>query len=265
MEKELFEQNILDYRVLLAKYGCAIGSFICSALATAVIFDETRAKTFAIILFAGAIIFATFSCIVHKYKNYKEYKKVQVAANKQKITYIFVDGNAIRTVLVPYILNNIPNPKFGICHGTRNGTEQQSFIGEFKLHDKIVDVLGTEISDTATNYPNTIEWDFHEVKDEWLGSVDFIYSNSFDHSYKPNECLDTWMSCLTKDGILMLEWTDCDINPREMDPTGGTVEEYKRMITAKYQLVDILENNVAEDSGKDYKGKRKFFIIKNGK
>jgi len=202
---------------------------------------------------------------VHKYKNYEEYKRIQVAANKQKITHIFADGNAIRKVLVPFILNEIDNPKFGLCHGTRNGTEQQSFIEGFKTYDKTIDILGTEISDTASNYLNTIEWDFHDVKDEWLNSVDFIYSNSFDHSYKPKECLDIWMKCLTDNGFVIIEWTDCDVNPRAMDPTGGTVEEYKTMITSKYNLFDVLENDSTKDTGKDYKGKRLFFIVKNVK
>jgi hypothetical protein len=200
---------------------------------------------------------------VHKYKNYEEYKKIQVMANKQKIKSVFADGNAIKKVLVPYILSVIDSPKFGICHGTRNGTEQQSFITGFMDNNLTVDILGTEISDTAKNYPNTIEWDFHEVKDEWINSVDFIYSNSFDHSYKPKECLDSWMSCLSPNGIAIIEWTDCDINPRPMDPTGGTVDEYKVMINDKYDLVDVLENDPSADSGKDYKGKRFFFIVKN--
>ncbi|MBK6621188.1 MAG: hypothetical protein IPG32_10020 [Saprospirales bacterium] len=47
------------------------------------------------------------------------------------------------------------------------------------------EVIGTEISDSASKFSHTIEWDFHEVKPEWIGRADFIYSNSFDHSYDP--------------------------------------------------------------------------------
>jgi hypothetical protein len=32
---------------------------------------------------------------------------------------------------------------------------------------------------TATQFPHTIQWD-PEVKPEWIGKADFIYSNSFD-------------------------------------------------------------------------------------
>ena len=36
-------------------------------------------------------------------------------------------------------------------------------------------MIDTEISETAEQFPNTIQWDFHKVKPEWLSSVDFIY------------------------------------------------------------------------------------------
>ena len=39
-----------------------------------------------------------------------------------------------------------------------------------------------------------IEWDFNNVKDEWVNNTDFIFSNSFDHTDKQEECLDAWMS-----------------------------------------------------------------------
>ena len=201
---------------------------------------------------------------VHKYKNYEEYKKIQVMANKQKIKSVFADGNAIKKVLVPYILSVIDSPKFGICHGTRNGTEQQSFITGFMDNNLTVDILGTEISDTAKNYPNTIEWDFHEVKDEWINSVDFIYSNSFDHSYKPKECLDSWMSCLNDKGLCFIEWTeDANGNSRPMDPFAASFDEYKELIQEKYELVEVLENEPNKDEGQDYQGQRFYFVIRN--
>ena len=56
--------------------------------------------------------------------------------------------------------------------------------------------LGTGVSDLATQFPHTIQWDFHDVEPEWLDSADVIYSNSFDHSYAPQRCLDAWMPYL---------------------------------------------------------------------
>ena len=67
--------------------------------------------------------------------------------------------------------------------------------------------MGTEISDNANEYDNTIEWDFHNVKKEWIASVDFIYSNALDHSYDPNKCLNAWMSCIREDGLCIIEHT----------------------------------------------------------
>ena len=125
-----------------------------------------------------------------------------------------------------------------------------------------VDMLGTEISDTAKDFPNTIEWDFHEVKEEWLGNVDFIYSNALDHSYKPEECLQAWMSCLKQDGVCIIEWTSGHQNSRPMDPFGATLDEYKKM-AEKYHLDCVLRNDVDKDDGKNFKGERYFLIIRN--
>jgi len=98
-----------------------------------------------------------------------------------------------------YIRNLIVSPIFGICHGTRRGKEQEWYAKYLDCN-----VIGTEISDTAEQFPNTIQWDFHMVKPEWRNSVDFIYSNSFDHSYNPEEGLTSWMSCLKREGYALL-------------------------------------------------------------
>ena len=70
-----------------------------------------------------------------------------------------------------------------------------------------IEVIGTEISEVADRFEHVIRWDFHEVKDEWVDAVDFIYSNSWDHSYDPKRLLTAWMSCLRKGGRLFLHWT----------------------------------------------------------
>ena len=90
-------------------------------------------------------------------------------------------------------------PQRGICHGTRNGSEQKSFSKYLGIP-----VLGTDISETAHMFPNTIQWDFHNVKDEWINNIDFIYSNSLDHSYDPIHCLRQWFKCLKPGGICIL-------------------------------------------------------------
>jgi SAM-dependent methyltransferase len=134
--------------------------------------------------------------------DYNRYKEIQIQGNRTKIENVWVIEDNIK-YLSNYIKSWIKEPTFGLCHGTRRGMEQGWFSKYLGC-----EVLGTEISDTASEFPNTIEWDFHEVKNEWIGNVDFIYSNSFDHSYNPAECIKSWMSCLKPGGICIIEHSD---------------------------------------------------------
>lgn len=134
--------------------------------------------------------------------DYKKYKETQTSGNKAKIQNVWVQEDNIQ-FLSNYILKGNSKPNFGICHGTRRGMEQLWFSKYLGC-----DVIGTEISDTAKDFPNTIQWDFHDLKDEWIGNVDFIYSNSFDHSYNPEMCLNNWMKCLKPNGVCIIEHSD---------------------------------------------------------
>jgi len=131
--------------------------------------------------------------------DYEQYKSLQEEGNKRKLSLVWVIEENIE-FLASYVKILVPNVRFGLCHGTRRGKEQEWFRKYLGC-----EVIGTEISSTAKEFPNTIQWDFHEVKSEWIESVDFIYSNSFDHSYDPEKCLDAWMSCLRRGGICILE------------------------------------------------------------
>jgi len=92
--------------------------------------------------------------------------------------------------------------------------------------------MGTEISDTATQFPNTIQWDFHEVKPEWVGAVDFIYSNSFDHTYDPERCLNAWMSCVRSGGMCILEHSSLHGTggATQLDPFGAELSQMPYLI-----------------------------------
>ena len=144
---------------------------------------------------------------LYKFDNYQEYKEVQVKGYNAKVnTHSWVDTHAIRG-LVSYIVDYNSDVSFGLCHGTRRGIEQEEFNKTFEQLGMDVTAIGTEIAKDASNrFPSTIEWDFHEVKDEWINSVDFIFSNSFDHSYDPEKALDSWMSCLSEKGLCFIEW-----------------------------------------------------------
>jgi hypothetical protein len=131
--------------------------------------------------------------------DYEQYRRIQTEGNRRKIDWVWAVEENI-AFLADYITRVAGAPHFGLCHGTRRGKEQEWFRKYLGC-----EVIGTEISDTATQFPHTIRWDFHETKPEWIGAVDFIYSNSFDHSYDPQRCLDAWMSCVKPGGLCILE------------------------------------------------------------
>ena len=210
---------------------------------------------------------------VWKYKNYKEYLDTQIDFTNQKLANnakpSWVNPIDIQA-LTGYIFEYNSDVKFGLCHGTRRGLEQTEFIETFSKLGNDVEVVGTEINpEAAEKYENTIEWDFCKVKDEWINNVDFIFTNSFDHCFNPEETLDTWMSCLNKNGLCIIEWTTSDTQCRAGDPFGATCEEYKKLFSKKYDIVDTLLGDSKDESvfarGNSTDLKRQYFIIRNRK
>lgn len=172
--------------------------------------------------------------------DYDRYRQIQEEGNKRKIRNIWVLEPNI-AYLSDYIRGLIPAPAFGICHGSRRGKEQEWFRKYLGC-----EVIGTEISDTAETFPHTIQWDFHEVKPEWIDSVDFIYSNSFDHSYDPEKCLNAWMSCVREGGVCIIEHGSQHeaSQTSELDPFGADLVQMPYLITTwgkgKYGVRQIL-------------------------
>lgn len=195
---------------------------------------------------------------LYEYESYAEYKEIQIIGNKLKLNKSFVKEESIEG-LSHYLKKNIKNISFGLCHGTRQGFEQKwfkEFLG--------CNVVGTEISDTAKQFPNTIQWDFHELKDEWLNNVDFIYSNSLDHSYNPELCINNWIKCLKKKtGLCIIEFgrTHKEKYVTERDPFGATVYELVDLINKwgnnTYKVVEILDTFTPEDNRET-----KFIVVK---
>jgi len=188
---------------------------------------------------------------VYKYKNYEEYKNVQIEGNKRKLNFCWAVKDDIG-LLSKYIQREVPDLKFGICHGTRQGMEQmwfREFLG--------VDVIGTEISPTANKFSHTIQWDFHNVKPEWIDAVDFIYSNSFDHSYKPKECVDAWMSCVKKAGVCIIEWSKGHIPVTKLDPYGGNLDQFRNLFSANHRVKEI----IPAIGNKETKARKTCFLV----
>lgn len=170
--------------------------------------------------------------------DYEKYKEIQIQGNLEKINSVWVREENI-SFLADYIKEVVSEVNFGLCHGTRRGKEQEWFSKYLNA-----DVLGTEISNTAAEFPNTIQWDFHEVKEKWLGKTDFIYSNSFDHTYDPKKCLDQWMSCVSKDGMCIIEHSSGHEQATKLDPFGSYLSYMPYLILkwgeGKYCVTDIL-------------------------
>lgn len=175
--------------------------------------------------------------------DYERYKKIQEEGNKKKLNNVWVLEENIK-FLSDYLNRNIATPKFGLCHGTRRGKEQEWFMKH--MGHKDLKVIGTEISETASSFPDTIQWDFHDVKPEWIESVDFIYSNSFDHSYDPEKCLKAWISCLRHGGLCIIEHTSAHgpSGADELDPFGAHLRQMPFLIAkwgaGKFSVKDIL-------------------------
>jgi len=114
----------------------------------------------------------------HEYggDGYEAYKRIQVFHNKRKIDEVWADDETLQ-IIATYIKDNIGVVRRGLCHGTRRGYEQAIFSELLECP-----VLGTEISDTAEQFANTVQWDFHDQKAEWQNAFSFVYSNSLDLS-----------------------------------------------------------------------------------
>lgn len=195
-----------------------------------------------------SLAFREFCMKLFKYKkkglfggfDYDRYKAVQIKGNIENTHLQWVNEETIRYIS-SYIRNVLGPVKFGLCHGTRRGLEQTIFRDELDC-----DVIGTEISPTAKDFPYTIQWDFHDVKPEWLSKCDFIYSNSWDHSYDPNKLFRAWFSCLRPGGLCFLEHTKYHTaeGVTEMDPLGLEREELVELLNRiganKYAVSDIL-------------------------
>lgn len=157
---------------------------------------------------------------LHEYSSYEEYKATQIFHNKRKIDTVWADEDTLDAVISRAKKEfNGKNRLFALCHGTRNGFEQNYIASKID-----VDILGTDISDTARNYPRSVQWDFHDQNNDWVEKCDFIYTNSLDQSWKPKSALSTWLGQLRSGGLLFIEHTDAHgpDGASEMDPFGAT-------------------------------------------
>ena len=151
---------------------------------------------------------------------YRTYREIQQAGNIEKLDAVFASQENI-AYLARFAEQRLGQVGFVLCHGTRNGAEQRWFKEALSGSPK---VIGTEISDTATQFPDTVQWDFHELNPEWEGKADVIYSNSWDHSIDPDRMFTSWMKSLSPRSVMMIEHTIFHLGTHAdaLDPFGAT-------------------------------------------
>lgn len=169
--------------------------------------------------------------VQHLYDDYETYRRVQEEGNKAKIRAQFVKKGHIFFLAEWMQAQRAGGARidFGLCHGVRRGKEQAWF--RRKLGD--ADVIGTDISETATGFENTVQWDFHDDNPEWQGRADFVYSNSWDHAYDPGKAFAAWARCLKPGGWLLIDHTRGHMpkSSNVLDPFGATREAVVKILT----------------------------------
>jgi hypothetical protein len=166
--------------------------------------------------------------ILYDYASYDEYREEQVRANKFKIERVWAESQVLDLVIQRIQNTNGNSDLFGICHGSRNGFEQEYFRSSLGG-----EIIGTDISDTAVQFPNSIIHDFHNTKDEWISRADFVYSNSLDQSWNPKAAISVWIEQLKIGGVLFVELSHfhSPFFASKMDPFGVKPEYFAYLLT----------------------------------
>ncbi|TAK54401.1 MAG: class I SAM-dependent methyltransferase [Gammaproteobacteria bacterium] len=179
---------------------------------------------------------------LHDYAGgYEEYRATQVFHNQRKLDAVWADEGTLQA-LATHLLQHHPEPRAGICHGARNGYEVE-LLGRLTG----AKMIGTDIAETATRFPNMVVWDFHQDNPEWHGRFDFVYTNSLDQAMQPQRALAAWARQLAPGGHIYIEHTmqHSAAGASEMDPFGAHPMCMPYLFfqwgRGLYRLVDILE------------------------
>lgn len=160
---------------------------------------------------------STVDYYLYQYESYEHYRSVQIAHNRRKLDRVWADSTTLDRVAHVVAGNSDVRPARGICHGSRNGFEQ-AYLNQMGW----IKAIGTDISESATQFTDSIHWDFHDDQPEWHRSFDFVYSNSLDQSWKPRLALTRWLNQVKKGGLVIIEHSEVH-GPQwagEMDPFG---------------------------------------------
>ena len=115
------------------------------------------------------------------------------------------------------------HPKFGVCHGVRNGTE----VKVLQRHFPEAEIIGTDLDPKVSEIGNCICLDFHCALVDWMNKFDFVYSNALGHSNDPHRALKVWFSTLRLGGVCVIQWAKG--REREPSDTHCVSATYKEM------------------------------------
>lgn len=94
----------------------------------------------------------------HKYVGgYDEYRATQIKHNKRKLENVWADDVTLSAIAADIKAHDLGAK--GVCHGARNGYEVEWFSKALGG-----EIIGTDISDTATKFPNMHVWNFSGCK-----------------------------------------------------------------------------------------------------
>ena len=192
------------------------------------------------------------------FSDYKEYKKTQIEKSSRQL--YDAEGKQIHWItqkeaerVAEHFKQNSLEANFGICHGSKIGFEVSLFRALLGFN-----IIGTDIGEFAENKPYMLRHDFHEVNADWLRSVDFIYSNSLDHSYDPRKALFAWSECLHESGVMYIEWSPFHLEAHGADCFGATADEYKNLINETgLSISEVID--IPEDKSEFYSVERTIF------
>ncbi|MEL6207340.1 MAG: hypothetical protein AAFR47_18800 [Pseudomonadota bacterium] len=177
----------------------------------------------------------------HKYDGgYDEYRATQIHHNKRKLHNVWADDMTLSAIAAD--LREQGLGATGVCHGARNGYEVEWFRKALNGN-----VIGTDISETAAQFPHMYVWDFQDVNSDWESRFEFVYTNSLDQAMEPKRALDAWVKQLKPEGRIYIEHTmaHSPSNAGEMDPFGAhpMAMPYLFFVWGRetYKLLDILE------------------------
>lgn len=178
---------------------------------------------------------------LYRYKSEEDYRITQTKYNKEKLDKVWADPTSLSLVANKIVTTAVRTKSgfTGLCHGARNGFEQ-AFLGE-KLD---AEVLGTDISDTAADFPNSVVWDFHDVNPDWKSCFSFVYSNSLDQSADPSRALHTWFDQLVLGGLLIIEHSRYHepSHSGRMDPFGAKTEVMPYLLSMAFGFAASIDS-----------------------